>query len=176
MIAMDLRFDVFNLIFRDALLRTLLVNHANRIDGGHAPEWAGAGACFVALKWADNDGARGVAGSQLLTAQAHMPHHRSDDHVYLDVVLQRLRAALPVGAVSDSFTIRCRETSPGVMDSGVGTVFKTSTFEIAPASPERVGRALLELPSWTGRVELPAAGLVAPGGFVAATGGSPSLN
>jgi hypothetical protein len=78
---MDIRFDVFNLIFRDALLRALLVNNANRIDSGQAPERAGAGTCFVALRWADNEGARAAAGSQLLTAQAHMPRHRSDDHV-----------------------------------------------------------------------------------------------
>jgi hypothetical protein len=176
MITMDLRFDVFNLIFRDALLRALLVNYADRIDSGHAPERAGAGTCFVALRWSDNDGARAAAGSQLLTAQAHMPRHRSDDHEYLDVVLQRLRAALPAGAASDSFTIRCRESSPEVMDSGTGTIFKTSTFEIAPASPEHVGRILLDLPPWTGRAEAPAAGLTAPGGLVAASAGSPSLN
>jgi hypothetical protein len=173
---MDIRFDVFNLIFRDALLRALLVNHANRIDNVLAPERAGTGTCFVALRWADNDGARAAAGSQLLTAQAHMPRHRSDDHVYLDVVLERLRAALPVGASSDSFTIRCRESSPEVMDSGAGTIFKTTTFEIAPASPEQVGRILLDLPPWTARAEALAAGLTTPGGLVAAGAGSPGLN
>lgn len=173
---MDIRFDVFNLIFRDALLRALLVNHANRIDSGHAPESAGAGTCFVALRWADIDCARAVAGSQLLTAQAHMPCHRPDDHVYLDVVLQRLRAALPVGAAGDSFTVRCRESSPEVMDSGAGTIFKTSMFEIAPASPERVGRILLDLPPWTGRAEVLATGLATAGGLAAASVGSPGLN
>jgi hypothetical protein len=173
---MDIRFDVFNLIFRDAVLRALLVNHANRIDGGRTPEWADAGMCYVALRWADNDGARAAAGSQLLTAQAHMPRHRSDDHVYLDVVLQRLRAALPVDAASDAFTIRCRESSPEVMDSGAGTIFKTTTFEIAPAPPERMGRILLDLPPWPGRVEAVTAGLTVPGGLVAASAGSPGLN
>jgi hypothetical protein len=173
---MDIRFDVFNLIFRDALLRALLVNHANRIDSGYASERAGAGMCFVALRWADADGARAAAGAQLLTAQAHMPRHGSDDHGYLDVVLERLRAALPVGAASNSFTIRCRESSPEVMDSGAGTIFKTTTFEVAPASPERAGRILLDLPSWTGRVEALAAGAATPGGLVAASSGSPSLN
>ncbi|MCH6164250.1 hypothetical protein [Pseudonocardia alaniniphila] len=173
---MDIRFDVFNLIFRDALLRALLVNHANRIDSGHASERAAAGMCYVALRWADNDGARAAEGSQLLTAQAHMPRHRSDDHVYLDVVLERLRAALPVGAASDSFTIRCRESSQEVMDSGAGTIFKTTTFEIAPASPQRAGRILLDLPSWTGRAEALAAGVTTPRGLVAAGPGSPSLN
>jgi hypothetical protein len=173
---MDIRFDVFNLIFRDALLRALLVNHANRIDSGHAPERADAEPCFVALSWADNEGARATAGSQLLTAQAHMPRHRLDDHVYLDVVLQRLRAALPAGAASDAYTIRCRESSPEAMDSGAGTIFKTTTFEIAPASPEHAGRTLLDLPPWSGRGEALAAGLTAPGGLVAAGAGSPSLN
>jgi hypothetical protein len=96
--------------------------------------------------------------------------------VYLDVVLQRLRAALPVGAASDSFTIRCRESSPEVMDSGAGTIFKATTFEIAPASPEHVGRILLDLPPWTGCAETLSAGLATPGGLVAASAGSPSLN
>jgi hypothetical protein len=176
MITMDLRFDVFNLIFRDAMLRALLVNHANRIESGNAPERTADGTCFVALTWANNEGVCAAAGSQLLTAQAHMPRERSSDHVYLDAVLHRLRAALPLGAASDAFTIRCRETSREVMDSGVGTIFKATTFEIAPASPQRAGRALLELPAWTGCVEAGATGRVALTGLVAPSSGSPSLN
>src|SRR4051812_35274570 len=110
MITMDLRFAVFNLIFRDAVLRSLLVNYADRVESGCLPERTWTGACYVELKWADNDSASAPAGSQLLTAQVHMPRHRSAEQVCLDAVLQRLRAALPVKAANGSFTVRCRET------------------------------------------------------------------
>jgi hypothetical protein len=172
---MDLRFTVFNLIFRDAVLRSLLLNYADRIEYGRLPERTESGACYVSLKWTDDNTMSAPAGAQLLTAQVHMPRHRSDEKVCLDAVLQRLRTALPLNSDSAAFTVRCRETTRDVMDSGVGTIFKASTFEIAPVPLRRVGGALLELPPWTGFLEVRAAHL-ALSGLVPPGPGSPALN
>ena len=173
---MDLRFAVFNLIFRDAELRALLVNYADRVESGCLPDRTSTGACYVELKWADNDAVSAPAGSQLLTAQVHMPRHRSAEQVCLDFVLQRLRAALPVNAANGSFTVRCRETTREVVDSGVDTVFKATTFEVAPQSPRRLDADLLDLPPWTGRPEQGGAARFCPHNLAAPRPGSASLN
>jgi hypothetical protein len=146
---MDLRFAVFNLIFRDAVLRTLLVNYADRVESGCLPERAWTGACYVELTWTDNDAASAAAGSQLLTARVHMSRQCSAEQVCLDAVLQRLREALPVA--NGPFTVRCRETTREIVDSGVDTVFKATTFEVAPHTPRHPGAELLDLPPWTER-------------------------
>lgn len=172
---MDIRFAVFNLIFRDAALRTLLVNYADRVESGCLPERTWTGACYIELKWADNNAAAAPAGSQLLTAQVHMPRHRSAEQMCLDVVLRRLRAALPVNATIGSFTVRC-ETTREVLDSGVDTVFKTTTFEVAPHAPRRHGAELLDLPHWTGHPDLGATASFSLSNLVAPHPGSASLN
>jgi hypothetical protein len=171
---MDLRFAVFNLIFRDAVLRTLLVNYADRVESRCLPERTWTGACYVELTWTDNDAASAPAGSQLLTAQVHVSRHRSAEQVFLDAVLQRLREALPVNAANGLFTVRCRETTREVVDSGVDTVFKATTFEVAPHTPRHPDTELLDLPPWTERP-----GATAPfslSDLVAPHPGSASLN
>ena len=176
MITMDVRFAVFNLIFRDAVLRMLLVNYADRVESGCLPERTWTGACYVELKWADNNAASAPAGSQLLTAQVHMPRHRSAEQMCLDAVMQRLRAALPVNATNGPFTVRCRETTREVLDSGVDTVFKATTFEVAPHAPRRHDAELLDLPHWTGLPDLRATAPFSLSDLVAPHPGSASLN
>lgn len=173
---MDVRLAVFNLIFRDAALRMLLINYADRVESGRLPARTWTGACYVELKWADNDAASAPEGSQLLTAQVHMPRHRSAEQVCLDDVLQRLRAALPVNATSGSFTVRCRETTREVLGSGVDTVFKTTTFEVAPHAPRCHHAALLDLPHWTGRPDLGATAPFSVSDLVGPPPGSAGLN
>ena len=163
---MDLRFAAFVLITRDATLRTLLVNYADRVECGQAPESA-APTCFLALKWADNDRPGAPAGSQLLTARVHMPRDPKGEPRFLDHVLTRLRAALARPVRNPVITTRCVDTSPEVMDDGVDTIFKCSTFEVAPAPQHSTGAALIELAPWTGCVDTGRAAFVAPGDAVA---------
>jgi hypothetical protein len=163
---MDLRFAAFVLITRDATLRTLLVNYADRVECGQTPESA-APTCFLALKWTDNDRPGAPAGSQLLTARVHMPRDRKGEPRFLDHVLTRLRAALARPVRNPVITIRCLDTSPGVTDDGVDTIFKSSTFEVAPAPQHSTGAALIELTPWTGRVDTGTAAFVAPSDAVA---------
>jgi hypothetical protein len=157
---MDLRFVAFDLIARDAGLRALLVNYADRIEHGHAPDGAAADTCFLALQWTGNDPRCAPAEPQLLTAQAHIPRHLSREHLFIDFVLQRLRAALTAGAARKLITIRCLATSRDFAESDVGTIYKTSAFEIAPATRQRTGEAVLDLEPWTGGVHLGAGGVV----------------
>jgi hypothetical protein len=169
-ITMDLRFAAFELITRDAELRALLVNYADRVEHGRAPDGTAPETCFLALKWSDNDRPDAPAGSQLLTARAHMPRHRPNERLFLDLVLGRLRAILAVDTAKRLITARCLGTSREIMDDAGDTIFKTSTFEVAPARPQRTGEALLELAPWTGCVHLGTTCYIAPSSAV------PSLN
>ncbi|NMH79281.1 hypothetical protein [Pseudonocardia xinjiangensis] len=149
MISMDIRLTVFNLIFRDAMLRELLMNYADRVDGATQGKTA-APTCFVALKWTRNDTWTGPAESQLLTVHVHMPRDRpTSEQVYLDVVVQRLRAALSMEGESKQLAVRHRGTSREATDNGGDTVFKVSTFEISPAAARRREHLLLALSPWT---------------------------
>ena len=166
---MDLRFAAFVLITRDATLRTLLVNYADRVECGHTPESA-APTCFLALKWAVNDRPSapdrpGVPGQR--TARVHMARDREGEPRFLDHVLTRLRAALARPVRNPVIMIRCLDTSPEVMDDGVDTIFKCSTFEVAPAPQHSTGAALIELAPWTGGVDTGTAAFVAPSDAVA---------
>jgi hypothetical protein len=169
-ITMDLRFAAFELITRDAGLRALLVNYADRVEQGHAQDATAPETCYLALRWSDNDRPDAPAGSQLLTARAHMPRHRPNEHLFLDLVLGRLQASLAVDTARRPITARCLGISHGIMDDGVETIFKTSTFEVVPARPQRTGAALLDLAPWTECVQPGTAGYIPPSSAV------PSLN
>jgi hypothetical protein len=168
-ITMDLRLVVFNLIYRDVVLRALLLNYADRVEHGDASDGTTNETCFLVLRWTAHGQLRTPASSEVLTAHVHVPWHSNEDS-YLDFVVQRLRAALAAGAGNGPITIRCVGASPEVMHSGIDTIFKTSTFEIVPAPPPRRRVTTLKLAPWTGYVDLDAARLIAP------SSGAPSMN
>jgi hypothetical protein len=147
---MDLRFAAFELIARDPGLRALLVSYADRVE--HDPDRDGPApdACFVALQWTGDERACAAAGPQLLTARVHMPARRCREHLFLGLVVQRLRSALTVDRADRPIAARCLGTSGEFVDSAAETVFKTCTFEITPAAPRRTGAALRRLVPWTG--------------------------
>jgi hypothetical protein len=173
MMKMDLRFVAFDLIARHAGLRALLVNYADRVEHGHAPDGPATGTCFLALQWIGNDPRSDPAEPQLLTAQAHMPRHRSREHLFVDVVLERLRAALTVGAARKQIAIRCLATSREFAESDVGTIYKTSAFEIAPATRQRTREAVLKLERLEPWAE---GGYLGAGGGVRSSSAFPSMN
>jgi hypothetical protein len=83
-----------------------------------------------------------------------MPRHGEADDVYLDFVLQRVRAALTGEAASALVTARWLQTSREVSESDVGTIYKASTFEITPATAtQHHGAALVTWAPWTGWAE-----------------------
>jgi hypothetical protein len=151
---MDLRFATFDLIFRSVVLRPLLVNYADRLEHGHAPEGVPASSCFVRLRWSVDGSTPTPSGTQLLAAEAHMPRYGEADHEYLDFVLQRVRAALTGEAAAPLITARWLQTSREVLESDVGTIVKVSTFEITAASAtQHHGAALVTWAPWTGWAE-----------------------
>jgi hypothetical protein len=160
---MDLRFVAFNLIDGDALLRGLLSNYAHRLHHGRAPEGTAVATCFLVLKWAAAEGRSAPACTELLTAQVHIPRDVPPHGEYLDFVLSRLGAALTADAASRLITTRCLEKSDGDVENGLDSVFKSRTWEIAPAPSPRGGLAVTRLVPWPGGVQLGAAGLIAPG-------------
>lgn len=131
---MDLRFEVFNLIDRDRLLRSLLLKYADRLDGSRVPDGTADGDCFLALQWTAT-GPDVDHGAEALTAYAHMPRSSPSGFGFLDSVLQRLLTAVSDDAARTRVSTRWTGTSPRVVDVGCDTVFKTSTFEFAPALP-----------------------------------------
>ena len=138
---MDLRFEVFNLIYRDRALRALLVNYADLLDGRSAQDGTSSTDSFLALQWTD-DKAR--PGSQVLTARAHMPLSVTSSRWHPDVVLQRLRSALSSDAATRLVAARRTDVSPEVIDLSGDTVFMTCRFEIAPVRSRSVRRTPLE--------------------------------
>ncbi len=165
---MDLRFVAFDLIARDAELRTLLANYAGRLEPDRAPGSTATTSCFIVLTWTADERSSAPAGSELLTAQVHVSRDDSSRPVYFDWILRRLHAALTARAPNPCITVRCVTTSDEDVDGGLDTVFKTGTWAIAPVPAQRAAAALTELVPWTGYVEADAAELIASG--VAALG------
>ena len=136
---MNLRFTVFNLLFRDAILRRLLLNYADRVGPGkfwgNTPDTS----CFLTLKWTGDDRLSPAGdGSQILTVRAHMPNHRWNEHAYLDSVLRRVQPALNASGRSESVRADLLRTSCVVTKIGSDTIFMASTLNIIPtAAPWR---------------------------------------
>ena len=144
---MDLRLAAFNLIARDTSLRTLVANYARRLEAQDAADHR-VDPCFVSLRWTVDERACAPAGSELLTAQVHVSWHDSRSPAHVDGVLQRLRAALTVVGPNPCITARCLTTSGASADSRFGTLFKTSTWAIAPV-PEPRRPAPIRLGPWS---------------------------
>ena len=145
---MDLRFVAFDLIARDATLRTLLANYARRLEADGAPDDRPA-SCFVSLRWTADEHSSAPAGSELLTLQVHAAQDDPCSLAQLDQVLQRLRAALTTVGPNPCITARCLTTSGANADSRFGTLVKTSTWRIAPVPTAPRAAAPTGLVPWS---------------------------
>jgi hypothetical protein len=148
---MDVRFAVFNLVARDVLLRTLLVNYADRLDSG--AEAAPSESCFLVMRWAEPEPASGAAGPHVVTLRAHVPRDRTSEHDHLDHILDRVRWALSVGARHGPLSIQCRDASGEVVDISSNTIARSVTFEVVEKLAHEPA-ALLDLPGWRGDDDL----------------------
>lgn len=164
---MDLRFAAFELIARDSGLRALLVSYADHVEHDRDRDGPAPDACFVALQWTGDERASAASGPQLLTARVHMPARRCREHLFLDLVVQRLRSALAADRADRLIAARCLGTSGELVDSAAETVFKTCTFEISPAVPRPTGAILRRLVPWPGDVDRGGSGSVTAGDAVA---------
>ena len=161
---MDIRSAVFDLIDGDLALRALGVAHGRCCHHGQASCRQVPGSCFIVMEWAADDHPSAPAGAELLTVRAHLPTERSSQHLILDLLLHRTRAVLSAGTADGPITSLHRGTSPEVLHSDFGTVFKTSTFQVAPRrSATARSRRQLTLAPWTGCDDLQLAAIGALG-------------
>jgi hypothetical protein len=138
---MDLRFALFERIARDSLLRRLLVNYADRLDDRALLPGPAGDTCYLTIQWTPDDGTSTCPHGESVIVRAHMPRRRSEERSYLDVVLHRLDAALVADDADGSIMVRRRVTSPDVVQTGAGTIFKTRIYDVA-AVPGREGLPL----------------------------------
>ncbi len=159
---MDIRIVAFNLIARDATLRTLLANYARRLEADGALDDRAA-SCFVSLRWKVDERTSAPAGSELLTLQVHASRTDSRSLAQLDRVLQRLRAALTTVGPNPCITARCLTMSGAVADSRFDTLVRTSTWRIAPVRTQPEAAAPTGLVPWSVWSEPGGSGLLVPG-------------
>jgi hypothetical protein len=134
---MDLRRVVGGLLTRDAVLSTLLLNYADRLERGPS---AATDPRFIVPSWDD-----GVPGAphetRVLTVAAHTCREDPRPHDHLDAVLGLLDRVLTGEEARRSITARPATTSAD-LQVGVDTVAKVATWEITlapsqiPAPPE----------------------------------------
>ena len=115
---MDLRFALFERIARDSVLSRLLVNYADRLDDRGVLPGPARDTCYLTMEWTTGDRTSTCSEGESLIVRAHVPRHRSEERSYLDVVLQRLDAAVAVDDADGSITVRRRVTSPDVVQTG----------------------------------------------------------
>jgi hypothetical protein len=127
----DLRFAVFTRIARDDVLKRLLVNYADRLDGLVVGDGTASDTCYLTLEWSADDRTTAPPEAESVTFRAHVPRHHREGASCLDVVMCRLEAALAADGGDGSISI-LRQRSSEVVESGADTIFKTTTYDISP--------------------------------------------
>ena len=147
---MNIRSKVHDLIARDAVLSAVHVTHTERGRCGRAPARTGVATCSLVFEWVANDEATAPVDSQLLTVWAHLPRQRAREHLFLEFLLQRVRAVLLTGTADGSITGEYRGMSGDVMASKFGTVCKNNRFRVTARQPRQEEITLLGLVPWAG--------------------------
>ena len=147
---MDVRAGVFDLIARDVVLRAIRVTHTDRERSDYSAARSGFGTCSITLEWAVNYQAGAPEGSHLLTVWAHLPRQRTNDLLFLDLLLQRVREVLLAGAADGSITGQYRGMSRHVVVNNFDTIAKSNTFQVAPGQRRYGQLAPLRLARWEG--------------------------
>jgi hypothetical protein len=134
---MDLRRVVGGLLTRDAVLSALLLNYADRLEGGRSVV---ADPRFIVPSWADR-APDGPHETRVLTVTAHTCRDDPRPHDHLDAVLALLHGVLTGEEARRSITARSAG-APADLQVGVDTVAKLGSWEItlapsqAPAPPQ----------------------------------------
>ncbi|MGY1692626.1 hypothetical protein [Geodermatophilus sp. SYSU D01105] len=153
---MDLRLVVGGLLTRDAVLGTLLLNYAERLERGRPGP---GGDSFIVPSWEDR--APGAPHeTRVLTVAAHTCREDPRAGEHLDAVLELVHAVLTGEEARGSITARAHGSSAD-LQTGVDTVAKVGTWEIT-LTPSRDAGApqprLLALPDLRGHTPLPGSG------------------
>jgi hypothetical protein len=153
---MNIRSVTFDLIAQDVALRAFRVTDAVRVHPAHSTGSTAPESCFIELEWAMGERMVAPDGSLFLTVRAHLPCRRSAEHLLLDFLLQRVQMVLAAGAADGLIRSWYQGTLRDVAKSGSDTIFKSSTFQIAPGLPQREREAMTQFcpTPWTGYVDL----------------------
>jgi hypothetical protein len=160
----DLRVVVFNRIVQDAVLRRLLVNHADRVESGCDARTGASGCAFLVLRWLRSDEPSASAGCEVLVARAHVPGREADPAGRLDHLLLRLEVALCAEVGDDAVAIRGLGSSPHAVRGPSDTLARTATFMVVPGPWRPDGEREFASVPWPGRGDVDAGGLVVPSG------------
>ncbi|MGY1594936.1 hypothetical protein ACI79D_23425 [Geodermatophilus sp. SYSU D00708] len=145
---MDLRRVVGGLLTRDSLLSALLLNYADRLQGGRS---ATTEPCFIVPSW-DERVPDAPHETRVLTVAAHTCRDDPRPHDHLDAVLALLHEVLTGEEARRSITTRPAGTC-AELQVGVDTVAKVATWEITltpsqvPAAPSQVPTAPSQVPT-----------------------------
>jgi hypothetical protein len=144
---MDLRREVGGLLTRNAVLRTLLMNYADRLEQSCAGNGSATAPCFIVPTWDVDRRLSRRPRSRVLTVEAHTSRgDRSRDD--LDAILRLVHVVLTDDHAGTSITARRLDTSAGVRTSGLDTVVRMGSWEIAPAPSCDLGGTRRRLLPW----------------------------
>jgi hypothetical protein len=160
---MDLHLVVGGLLARNAALSTLLMNYADRLEQGCFGHGVATAPCFIVPAWTVGRPPSAPFARELLTVEAHTSRDDPRLHQNLDTILGLLHAVLTDGHARKSVTARRLGTAADLVVSGLDTVFKVGTWEIAGAPSKDAGAAQQQLVPWPDCSPVTTTGFLAPG-------------
>jgi hypothetical protein len=137
---MNVRLEVGGLLTRNAVLSTLLLSYAERLEQECSGCATATAPCFIVPMWTLDQRRSVPEASGLLTVEAHTSRNDPRSHENPDSILALLHSVLTDDQASGSITARRLPTSPDLVPGRRGTVCKVGTWEIALA-PARAPRS-----------------------------------
>jgi hypothetical protein len=146
---MDVRLAVGGLLTRNAVLSTLLVNYADRLEEGWPGRGASTASCFIVPAWW-SVGQRPTATTapHLLSVTAHASLSDPDHAVNLDSILRLLQGVLTDDHARASITARRLVTSDDQASGDPDTATRVGIWEITPVLSRAAGGTQGRLLPW----------------------------
>jgi hypothetical protein len=145
---MDHRLVVGGLIARNAVLSTLLLNYADRLEKGSLGHGAATAPSFIVPIWSVGRFPYAPIGNRLLTVEAHTSSTDPRCQENLDTILRLLHVVLTDDHASSSITARRLSTTAGLRSSGPDTVVKAGTWDVALVPSRSLRAAPRRLLPW----------------------------
>jgi hypothetical protein len=145
---MDLRRVVGGIIARNAVLSTLLLHYADRLEQGRSEYGTATAAFFIVPTWSRDQSPSAQPRSQLFTVEAHTPRTDPGLHENLDTILQLVHEVLTDDHASTSITARRLNASTDLRTTDLDTAVRVGTWAIAPVPSCSLGAAQRRLLPW----------------------------
>jgi hypothetical protein len=164
---MDLRREVGGLLTRNAVLRTLLMNYADRLQQSCAGNGSATAPCFIVPTWDVDRRLSRRPRSRVLTVEAHTSCSDPTRDEDLDAILRLVHVVLTDDHAGTSITARRLATSAEVTTSGRDTVVRMGFWEIVPVPSCDLGGTRPRLLPWPDCSAVTIAGALAASGVSA---------